>query len=49
VLSLEERGFPFETELSLAPLARFWSEIVAQMGSIRGEIGCVVEQHLRYD
>ena len=47
VLSLEEWGFPFETELSLAPLARFWSEIVAHMGSIRGEIGRVVEQHLR--
>src|SRR5262245_22705247 len=47
VLSVEERGFPFETELSLAPLARFWSEIVAQMGSIRGEIGKLVEGKLR--
>jgi hypothetical protein len=46
-LSTRDRDFPFATELSLAPLAHFWSHVVAQKGSIRGEIGQVVEQRLR--
>ena len=43
----EDRAFPFETELSLAPLAHFWSDVVAKMGATRGEIGRVVEQRLK--
>jgi hypothetical protein len=40
------REFPFEVELSLAPLIKFWEEVVAREDSVRGEFGRVLQKEL---
>jgi len=39
-------GFPFETQLSLAPLIRFWDELAGEE-SVRGELARSLQQSVR--
>jgi hypothetical protein len=41
------REFPFAVELSLAPLIRFWDEVVAREDSVRGKFGRLLQTELR--
>src|SRR5262245_31756369 len=39
--------FPFERELSLAALIRFWEETIAREDSLRGRMGRALQEELR--
>src|SRR5262249_51435698 len=41
------REFPFEAELSLAPLVRFWDEVIAHEDTVRGRLGPLLQTELR--
>ena len=41
------REFPFQVELSLAPLIKFWEKEIASQDSIRGRLGRSIEAELR--
>jgi hypothetical protein len=41
------RDFPFDVELSLGPLIRFWDEVTAREDSVRGKLGRVLLDEIR--
>src|SRR5262245_13191341 len=41
------REFPFQVELSLGPLVKFWEEEIAREDSVRGKLGRLVQEELR--
>jgi len=46
-LTASARHLPFASELSLAPLVKFWTEVIAKKDSIKGALGRVMQERLR--
>jgi GAF domain-containing protein len=46
-LKIDGKTFPFRTELSLAPLTRFWTEMTTEKGSAKSVLARIVRQEVQ--